>query len=148
MTIKMELQFKTLTLEDLLEGKANVFAWVHMSGIMQLVSKETSMNESNTPATLSMDVHRLNRFQLEFQALTTAMTMLVSLQHVLASKKKDITLVHKIAEEVFLSTADVQEDLEQIIEKISMILDEEDKKEIVRMLTQCASPMDAEHKLM
>lgn len=151
--IKTEISFKTLNLKDLLEGKGNSFVWVHTVGMMDLVTSAMPIKEDTAPETLRMDVYRLNRYQLEFQELTTALTILVSLNHTLSVTKKveDMALIFQIAEEVFLieniSLKEIMKSITGILKDRSS-LSEMAQENAMRMLTQCASPKDAVHKLM
>ena len=145
---------KAVELEGLLQGKAFAFVGVHSAGMLHLVAGETTIKAETVPETLLFDVHRLSCLQREFQTLTTASTMLVSVAHSLGTTKKqaDAQLVSTIGEEIFMPAEELN--LEATLDKVSAVLEgrstlsADARKTTLRMLAQSASPTDPVHRLM
>jgi len=152
--VRGEVSSKAVDLAALLEGKAAAFVGVHSAGMLHLVASDTTVRADNVPETLLFDVHRLSCLQREFQTLTTASTMLVSVAHSLGATKKpvDAQLVSDIGEEIFVPEEEIN--LEATLDKVSDVLQgrstlsEDARKTALRMLAQSASPTDAVHRLM
>ena len=148
------MKTKAVDLEELLEGKAHAFVHVHSTGMLQLVTGDTTIKADMVPETLLFDVHRLALLQREFQTLTTATTIMVTLTHALTATKKpeDVTLLRAIADEVFLSVPEL--DLMQTTDAIAVMIErrsslsEAARKALKGAVIQCSSPTDPVNALM
>lgn len=134
--------------DDLMEGKAFAFVFVHLTAMVELVGSSTTIKADMVPETLLFDVHRLASYQVEFHFLVTVTTMLVSAAHYLGP---NAAIVARIGEEIIAPLRD--QDQGRMLEAISGMLDQAAlpvgcKEGVMHIVTQSSSPTDMVHKLM
>jgi hypothetical protein len=133
--------------DELMEGKARAFVYVHSAAMLELVTSSHTVVPEVSPETLLFDVHRLAMLQREFQLLVTSSTVLVSLGHFLKGGEEDV--VARIGEEILAPLQDLDTGrMLEAIEDVMGHLPVDRRASAMNVATQCTSPADSVQKLI
>ena len=150
----LSLAGNTTNLPRVLSGNSAAFVKIHEEAMLHLVAGGAPFVPATCPETLLFDVHRLGQLRTEFEYISLAAAMLVTVGSGLAKTRKpeDAKLLGTIAETFASDTRTVINVEETLAEMGTALkrssLTEAARDALVRQLRACAVPTDAVNQLL
>ena len=128
-------------LDGLLNGRHATFYEAHCEAMLSIVATAFPVRLDTLPETLSMDVHRLQTMQVEFNYLTAATTTAA----VVISETRPTMQVIRNVSEILVEAVDVDTAVESIAERH---IPEPLRAKTRKAIAACLEPTSAARKLM